>query len=113
MHWLFVLLAGFIEIFWVMGLKIADSPLDWIFVIGLIVLSFYLLITANKTIPVGTTYAVFTGIGTAGVIIVGILFFNEPFSITKLIFILFIVVGVLGLKLSSEENADVKEEVKA
>ncbi|WP_431026699.1 DMT family transporter [Lysinibacillus sp. LZ02] len=100
-YWGLVLLAGIIEILWAMGLKYASSFWMWSGVIALIVLSFYLLLIANEKLPVATVYAVFTGIGTAGTVIVETLLFNEPFSFTKVGFITLLLVGVMGLKLVS------------
>ncbi|WP_274307123.1 DMT family transporter [Solibacillus daqui] len=103
-YWLLVLLAGLIEIGWAMGLKYAHTIPFWIGVIALIVLSFYILIIATNKLPVSTVYAVFTGIGTAGTVIVETLLFNEPFSMTKISFILLLLVGVIGLKMLSSEK---------
>jgi paired small multidrug resistance pump len=103
MNWIYVILAGIIELIWVPGLKIADSPIDWLAVAGIIALSFYLIIQATKTLPVGTVYAVFTGLGTAGVILVDVFLFGESLSFKKLLFILLIVIGVVGLKLINEK----------
>ena len=103
MNWIYVIIAGIIELVWVPGLKTADSPIDWIFVAGLIALSFYLIIQATKSLPVGTVYAVFTGLGTAGVIFVDVFLFGESLSIKKLVFVSLIVIGVAGLKLINEE----------
>ena len=61
MAWIYVILAGIIEIFWVIGLKHAEAPLEWAGVALLITISFVLLFRAYKDLPVGTVYAVFTG----------------------------------------------------
>lgn len=103
-YWLLVLLAGLIEIGWAMGLKYAHTVPLWIGVIALIVLSFYILIIATSKLPVSTVYAVFTGIGTAGTVIVETVLFNEPFSLTKVGFIALLLVGVIGLKMLSGEK---------
>ena len=103
-YWLLVLIAGLIEVGWAMGLKYADTLPLWIGVIALIVLSFYILIIATNKLPVSTVYAVFTGIGTAGTVIVETLLFNEPFNLTKVGFIALLLVGVIGLKMLSGEN---------
>ncbi|MCH7322049.1 multidrug efflux SMR transporter [Solibacillus sp. MA9] len=103
-YWLLVFLAGLIEIGWAMGLKYAHTIPLWIGVIALIVLSFYILIIATNKLPVSTVYAVFTGIGTAGTVIVETLLFNEPFSMTKISFIVLLLVGVIGLKMLSSEK---------
>lgn len=103
-YWLLVFIAGLIEIGWAMGLKYANTIPLWIGVIALIVLSFYILIIATEKLPVSTVYAVFTGIGTAGTVLVETMLFNEPFSLTKVGFIALLLVGVIGLKMLSGEK---------
>ena len=103
-YWILVFIAGLIEIGWAMGLKYANTLPLWIGVIALIVLSFYVLIIATEKLPVSTVYAVFTGIGTAGTVIVETVLFNEPFSLTKVGFIALLLVGVIGLKMLSGEK---------
>ena len=103
-YWVLVFIAGLIEVGWAMGLKYAHTIPLWIGVIALIVLSFYVLIIATEKLPVSTVYAVFTGIGTAGTVIVETLLFNEPFSLTKVGFIALLLVGVIGLKMLSGEK---------
>ncbi|WP_368297995.1 multidrug efflux SMR transporter [Cytobacillus firmus] len=104
-NWLLVIVAGFIEIIWAIGLKHASSLLSWVGVALLIYLSFNLLVKASKTLPVATVYAIFTGIGTAGTVVTEILFFGEPFSWTKVFFILLLLSGVVGLKLVTTESS--------
>ena len=103
-YWILVFIAGLIEIGWAMGLKYANTLPLWIGVIALIVLSFYVLIIATEKLPVSTVYAVFTGIGTAGTVIVETVLFNEPFSLTKIGFIVLLLIGVIGLKMLSGEK---------
>lgn len=103
-EWLKVFIAAFFEVFWVIGLKHADSPLDWIGTIICIVISFYVLIMAGRKLPVGTVYAVFVGLGTAGTVFAEILFFGEPFKLVKLLLILLLLIGVIGLKLVTNEK---------
>ena len=108
-YWLLVVLAGLIEIIWAMGLKYASNLWMWGGVVVLIVLSFYILIIANDKLPVATVYAVFTGIGTAGTVIVETVLFNEPFSLAKIGFISLLLVGVIGLKLVSDEPKETRD----
>ena len=108
-YWVLVLLAGLIEIIWAMGLKYASAAWMWAGVIALIVLSFYVLIIATEKLPVATVYAVFTGIGTAGTVIVETLLFDEPFSLSKVCFIALLLVGVIGLKLISKEPEEARD----
>lgn len=105
--WLLVILAGILEVLWAMGLKYADDLLTWAGTFFLIYLSFLILMKAIKLVPVATAYAVFTGIGTAGTVVIDMFVFGEPFSWLKVAFIMLLLVGVLGLKLvtaSKEEG---------
>jgi paired small multidrug resistance pump len=97
MNWLFVIIAGILEIIWASGLKHADTLLDWITTIVLILISFILLIRAYKTIPVAAAYTVFVGIGTVGTYFVGI-FLGEPYSISQLFFLMVLLAGIIGMK---------------
>ncbi|QDZ81088.1 DMT family transporter [Priestia megaterium] len=97
--WGLLVLGSILEIFWVMGLKHADGVLTWIGTIIAIVLSFGLLIKATSKLPVGTAYAVFTGLGTTGTVLLEMLVFGEPFQLVKIILILVLLAGVIGLKL--------------
>lgn len=103
-NWLFVFIAGLIEILWAMGLKHATNWQTWIGVALLLYISFVLLMQATKRLPVATVYAVFTGIGTAGTVVVEMVFFGEAFSWTKVLFIFLLLCGVTGLKLVTTES---------
>ncbi|UYO36649.1 multidrug efflux SMR transporter [Bacillus zhangzhouensis] len=103
MKWGNVLIAAIFEVGWVMGLKYADSLLEWGATIVCIVVSFYLLLKATTELPVGTLYAVFTGLGTAGTVIVGMVM-GEPVQLVKLLLIMVLLSGVLGLKLTTGEK---------
>ncbi|TYS18524.1 multidrug efflux SMR transporter [Rossellomorea vietnamensis] len=96
--WFLVMIAGIIEVLWAVGLKHSDDFISWSATILLIYFSFVVLIKATQKLPVATVYAVFTGIGTAGTVLVEILLFGEAFSGTKLFFILLLLSGVIGLK---------------
>jgi len=103
-HWMKVFIAAFFEVFWVVGLKHADGFWTWTGTVISIIISFYLLIDAGKKLPVGTVYAVFAGMGTAGTVLAGILFFGEPFSVAKTVLIVILLVGVIGLKLVTSDD---------
>lgn len=102
-EWLKVLIASFFEVVWVIGLKHADSPVDWSFTVIGIVVSFYLMVMAGKYLPIGTVYAVFVGLGTAGTVLSEIILFQEPFQIAKIVLIGLLIVGVVGLKVVTED----------
>lgn len=106
LKWLKVILAGLVEIIWVTGLNNADSILSWLFTLIFIILSFYLVINATKSLPVGTVYAIFVGIGAAGTVIVDILFFNQPFTFMKILLVTLLIIGIIGLKLSTTDDVE-------
>jgi quaternary ammonium compound-resistance protein SugE len=104
MAWLYLLIAGLFEVAWAIGLKYTDGftrfmPSIW--TIASMAVSFLFLSLALKTLPVGTAYAVWTGIGAVGVAILGIILFAEPANALRLGCIGMIVGGIVGLKLVS------------
>ena len=103
-NWLKVFIASFFEVFWVIGLKHAETIWEWTGTLISIIISFYVLIMAGRKLPVGTVYAVFVGLGTAGTVLAEIAFFGEPFKIAKIFFIGLLLVGVIGLKLVTKDE---------
>jgi len=104
MHWMYLLSAGIFEIGWTIGLKQMDNHKNpvWTAIFYLsIITSFYFLQQALKVIPIGTAYAIYTSIGAIGTVIIGMIFFKEPANIIRIGFILLIVSGVIGLKMTS------------
>lgn len=104
MAWVYLIIAGLLEIAWAIGLKYSEQFTKlWPSVFTLIgmFLSFYFLAKALDTIPVGTGYAIWTGIGAVGAAILGIILFNESRDLPRLACIGLIVVGIIGLKLTS------------
>jgi quaternary ammonium compound-resistance protein SugE len=104
MSWLLLVVAGLFEIGWAIGLKYTDGftrlwPTVW--TVAAMVISLGLLGLALKTIPVGTGYAVWTGVGAAGTAILGIVLFAEPATALRLGSIALIVAGIVGLKLAT------------
>ena len=108
--WIKVIVAAFFEVFWVIGLKHADDIWTWIGTIIAIIVSFYLMIMAGRKLPVGTVYAVFVGLGTAGTVFSEILLFGEPFKTEKILLILVLLGGVIGLKLVTNDKTPEGEE---
>ena len=104
MSWLYLVLAGLFEIGWHVGLKIAqESTTRWsgiLIAVVFMVLSGFLLWLAQRQIPIGTAYAVWTGIGAAGTFLVGIFFYGDPASMTRYLGVSLIVLGVITLKLA-------------
>lgn|SRR5574341_934212 len=104
MAWTILIIAGFLEIFWAISLRYTDgfTNLSWGIVTILSGLaSFYCLAQAIKTIPIGTGYAVWTGIGAAGTAILGIVLFSESAGLPRLACMGLIIAGIIGLKLTS------------
>jgi quaternary ammonium compound-resistance protein SugE len=106
MPWFNLFVAGLLEIAWAIGLKYTHGftrPWPSIVTASAMIGSFYFLAQALKTIPVGTGYAVWTGIGAAGTAILGIVLFAESHALPRLLSILLIVAGIIGLKLTSPQ----------
>ena len=104
MNWFYLLLAGIFEIGWTIGLKQMDNHKNIVWTIIFyvsITTSFYFLQQALKEIPIGTAYAIYTSIGAIGTVLIGMLYFKEPTSLLRIGFILLIITGVIGLKVTS------------
>lgn len=104
MEWIILTLAGFLEIVWAVGLKYTDGftkLVPSVFTIVAMLLSFWLLSLSLKTLPLGISYAVWTGIGIMGTAIFGILWLGESASVLKIVFISLILIGIIGLNVSS------------
>lgn len=101
--WISIVVAAVFEVTWVVGLKYANTPLEWIGTACAIGLSFYLMIKAGEKIPVGTVYAVFVGLGTLGTVCVDTVVFHSPLTGAKVLLVGLLLVGVIGLKMSSQE----------
>ena len=104
MAWVYLLIAGAFEIVWAVSLKYTDGFTKlWPSVATVVAMgiSMVCISFALRTIPMGTAYAIWTGIGAAGTVILGMLWFNEPRDVVRLISIAAIIAGIAGLKLSS------------
>ena len=104
MAWVYLIAAGIFECGWAIGLKYTEGFTRlWPSLATLVAMaiSFWLLSVAMKSIPVGTAYAVWTGIGAVGVAILGMILFQEPKDIARIVSLLLIITGIVGLKLSS------------
>lgn len=104
-NWIKVFVAAFFEVFWVIGLKHAFDFWTWSGTVISIFISFYLMIVAGRKLPVGTVYAVFVGMGTAGTVLSEIVFFGEPFKVAKMLLILLLLAGVVGLKIVTKDKS--------
>lgn len=106
MAWLYLFVAGVLEIGWAIGLKYTEGFTRlWPTVLTgvALVFSMILLAVAVRQLPIGTAYAVWTGIGAVGTAILGIVLFDEPFDTARVLCIALIVAGILGLKLTSSQ----------
>lgn len=104
MAWVWLSLAGVAEIGWMIGLKFSDgfTRLGWSAgTLAAMGLSLLFLSFAIRTIPMGTAYAIWTGIGAAGIAIIGMVYFDEPRTLMRMICIGLVVAGIVGLKLAS------------
>ena len=107
MPWFHLIIAGLLEVAWAVGLKqTAGWTRLWpsLITVALMIASFHFLSLALRTLPLGTAYAVWTGIGAIGTALIGIFIFNEPRTAARLVCILLIISGVVGLKLASSAH---------
>ena len=104
MSWVHLAIAGLFEVIWAVLLKSTEGfsrPLESVVTIGAMAASFYFLSLALRDLPIGTAYAVWTGIGAVGTAALGIVLFNDPATAARLVCIGLIVAGILGLKMAS------------
>ena len=104
MAWLYLIIAGLLEVQWAVTMKYTDGFTKiWpsVFCVLGMAASVYFLALAQKTLPLGTSYAIWTGIGAVGAAVCGMILFNEPRDIARILCILLIVAGILGLKFTS------------
>lgn len=104
MSWIYLMLAGLFEIGFATTLKLSNNFTKlWpsIIFITSITLSFYFLEKSIEKIPIGTAYAIWTGIGAVGTVFIGILFFKEPASVMRIFFLVTLVGSIIGLKLTA------------
>lgn len=104
MAWIYLFFAGLFEVGWAIGLKYTEGFTRLVpsaLTLAAMGISFWLLATALKTLPVGSAYAVWTGIGAVGTAALGIILFKEPATAARLVSILLIVAGIAGLRLTS------------
>ncbi|KPB04969.1 DMT family transporter [Bacillus sp. CHD6a] len=115
MQWIFIFIAGILEIIWVLGLRYSDGftvLIPSIITLITLAISFYLFSKSLKFLPIGTAYAIFTGLGAAGTAIVGILYFGESASPSKLFFLSLMLLGIIGLKMTTSDDVAEKEVVE-
>lgn len=113
--WVYLFIAGISEIGWAFGLKFSNGftrLIPSIITIVLIIVSFWIFSQAMRDISMGTAYAVFTGIGAVGTVLIGILFLNEDGGVLKLFFLTLLFGGIIGLVMSSSDEQETKVKGK-
>lgn len=104
MSWVYLLVAGLFEVVWAISMKLSmgfTKPLETGITVVAMILSFGFLIVAVRELPIGTAYAVWTGLGAVGVALLGMMFLGEPSGMWRLFYIGLIVIGVVGLKFTT------------
>ena len=104
MAWVYLIVAGLLEVGWALGLKYTDGftkVLPSILTVAGMIGSFVLLGQALRVLPIGTAYAIWTGIGAVGTAVLGMILFGEPRDVARIVCILLIVAGILGLKFTA------------
>ncbi len=102
--WIALVFAGLLEVCWAVGLKYTDGfrrPMPSVLVIAAIAASMFLLSWAARTLPIGTAYAIWVGIGACGAAILGIVLFDEPVTLARMGFLVLLLVSIVGLKATS------------
>lgn len=105
MAWVYLIVAGLLETGWAIGLKYTEGftkPVPSILTAAAIAASMFLLALAARTIPIGTAYAMWVGIGAVGAVILGIILFDEPRDLARLAFVGLLVVSLVGLRMTTE-----------
>jgi quaternary ammonium compound-resistance protein SugE len=105
MSWVLLIIAGLFEAAWAIGLKYSHGftrPLPSLFTILGIMASMYLLAVAARTLPIGTAYAVWVGIGTFGAIVLGMTFLGEPVNTGRIFFLVLLMIAIVGLKFTAQ-----------
>lgn len=106
MAWIYIIMAGLLEIVWVIGLKYSHGftkIIPSIVTVVVIIISFFLLSKALHSIPLGTGYAIFTGLGTVGTVVAGVFFWGETINPLKVFFVALMISGIIGIKISSAQ----------
>lgn len=101
MAWMELLIAGGLEVFWSTFLKLSEGftrPLYTVLTLIGLAASFFFLSQATKVLPLGTAYAIWTGIGAVGAVIVGVVVFKEPVTALRMLFVVLLLTGIIGLK---------------
>lgn len=104
MAWVLLVVAGLLEVCWAIGLKYTEGfsrPIPTVLTVAAIIASMVLLALAAKSLPIGTAYAVWVGIGALGAAVLGIFLFHEPVTPARVFFLALLLTSIIGLKLTS------------
>lgn len=104
MAWVMLIIAGLLEVCWAVGLKYTEGftkPLPTVLTVAAIIASMVLLSLAARSLPIGTAYAIWVGIGALGAAILGIFLFQEPVSALRVFFLAMLLTSIIGLKLTA------------
>ncbi|MGO0060363.1 DMT family transporter [Brevibacillus fluminis] len=115
MAWVFLIVAGLFEVVWAMAMKYSEGfSRLWPTVITIagMMVSFYFLSLALKTLPIGSAYAIWTGIGALGTVIFGMVFLGEPRHTLKLVFSALLIISIIGLKVTSGSAEQGQDDAK-
>jgi paired small multidrug resistance pump len=104
--WWFVALTCLFELMWVYGFNTAETWWQWGIVIAIILIDFHYLPKACKTLPTGTVYAVFSGVGTIGAVLMDVFLFEGSINLSKIFFMMLIIIGVIGLNMADNKEDD-------
>nr|WP_310172510.1 SMR family transporter [Neobacillus niacini] len=104
--WIYVILTCLSEFLWIYGFHNATTWWHWVFIAGFILLDFQFLAKACENLPTGTVYAIFAGAGTVGTFLMDVFLFDEEVSFLKIFFILLVIGGVVGLKISDNIKSE-------
>jgi len=108
MAWVILVVAGIFETAWAIGLKYTHGftrPVPSVLTVAAIAISMYLLAVAARTLPIGTAYAVWVGIGAAGTVVLGVVLFGEPMNLLRGLFLAMLLGGIVGLKATAGPSA--------
>lgn len=104
--WMYVLFTSLAELVWIYGFNTASEWWHWLGIIGFILLDLHFLAKACENLPTGTVYAIFAAFGTVGTFLMDVFLFDEQVNAIKILFILFILTGVIGLKLADNKDSE-------
>ncbi|WP_195571341.1 DMT family transporter [Paenibacillus sp. 1001270B_150601_E10] len=107
--WMYVILTCLFELLWVYGFNVATSWWHWAIIVVIILVDFHFLAKACENLPTGTVYAIFAGAGTVGTALMDVLLFEGSLSVGKIMFMIILIAGVIGLKLA-DQAAETKQK---